>query len=744
MRRQIILSIFILVFSLTVYSSPKNKLKDLYEITEEKVYTVRINIPTMEDIEKLEDLGIVCKSPGKLSTKVTEDKFEELKEEGFEVDIVKKAIEVQGKRKTASFSKLRASVSNYSTDTPVVIEDNNGWAYSSIYVSSAPSEAEVTSVDVYYEIIHTYTGDLIVKLSDATLDVEYNLWDHEGGSQDDIYESEYDIQDFDGELVNQYWFLWARDDAPGDEGYINYWVITLYYDEVDPDLVITNIQVSDYEPWKYESIDVTITIQNQGNGPAYPYFSTDIFYNEPFQPSAPAYGDASFTTFSLDPGESETYTFEDITTDEPGEWTMYGLVDSRNEFDESDETNNGYGPVEIFWKEQAFNDYYGWPIENFDVQHPLNATLNEYRCKKSDQSNKHFHDGIDIHAPRYTWVYNVAAGEAYPNPGGDPPAMRVGNFNYAHLENFYSFTPGEWVNSETFLAQTNADNHVHFSDGANYSEVNPLRRQGINPYLDTEAPEILDVSLVRDGTLYETINPNNFNGNVDIIAHAKDEISNHGTTGPKAVYRIGYQVVGVHSEPIYNIQFDNWLTSDNITYVYAIDGTNLTRMTASGSEHYYIVTNNMTSNNYLDASTLPVGTHTLRITAQDIRGWDGSTYQYNTSAPHNIQITVYPTGVDENKEIPKTFAIHQNFPNPFSERTEIKYQLPEECDVELAIYNVTGGRVKTIIDKKQSPGYYSAYWSGKDSRGRNVPAGTYFLTCKAGKFEDSKKILKLQ
>ena len=78
MRKLIMLSIFILVFSLTLYSSQKNKLRDLYEITEEKVYMVRISIPTMEDVEKLKDLGIECISPGKLSIKVTEAQMRKL------------------------------------------------------------------------------------------------------------------------------------------------------------------------------------------------------------------------------------------------------------------------------------------------------------------------------------------------------------------------------------------------------------------------------------------------------------------------------------------------------------------------------------------------------------------------------------------------------------------------------------------------------------------------------------------
>jgi len=631
MRKLITISIFILVFSLTLYSSPKNKLRDLYEITEKKVYAVRISIPTMADLEKLKDLGIECISPGKLSTKVTEAKFEELEEAGFEVDIIKKAIEVQGKRKSLPVTKSRAI--DYEEGDNIVnydIPETSGstWAISDIEIWTAPSEALVSSIDVYYEIIHPYVGELIVLLLDEDLNIEHYLWNMQGGSQSNIYETETGISAFSGyESVNQTWHLYASDyDNNDNEGYITYWEITVYYGE--PDLVITNMTPSNTEPWEDESIDVSVTIKNQGDGyfPDDVAYYTAIFFNETSQPSVPATGDRTMETDDdwLEPGEEETYTFSGITTNAPGMWNMYGLVDNSNRIAESNasndaEENNGYGPVEVFWKERAQDNNYNWPIKNptLQDQSPMNGGLNEYRCRKSDQGNKHFHQGIDIHGVSQV-IYAVSAGQYYPHPEATYPYVIVENFRYVHLalESFPDdINPGDWINSETVIGETDQENHLHFEDGNTGSQVNPLRADGITPYLDTEAPTIIDVSLVRDGTLYETIDPDNFNGEVDIIVHAEDHYSDEGTTGPKSVYRIGYQVLGVHDKPNYNIQFDNWLPSTYLTYVYAIDGDNLTTMT----EHYYIVTNNMTSNNYLDAATLGAGTYTLRITAQDIR-----------------------------------------------------------------------------------------------------------------------------
>jgi subtilisin-like proprotein convertase family protein len=747
MRRQITLSILILVFSLILYSSQKNKLKDIYEITEEKVYAVRISIPTMADLEKLKDLGIVCRSPGKLTIKVTEAKFEELNEAGYEVDIVKRAIEVQGKRKSLPVTKSR-EINSKSDANPFDydIPETSGvtWATSDTDIWLAPSGALVRSIDVYYEIIHPYVGELIVILTNGDEDIEHYLWSLEGGSQTNIYETETGILSFNREPVNQTWRIHASDYNNNDnEGYIDYWKITVYYGE--PDLVITNIAVSNNQPWADESIDVSVTIKNQGDGfiPEGSYYSA-IFYNETSQPSPPATGDRYMETDDddLEPGESATYTFSGVTTNAPGMWNMYGLVDNFNYIAESNESNNGYGPVEVFWKERPEEDLYNWPIKNptLQDQSPMNGGLNEFRSRP-DGTNQHFHQGIDIHGVSEV-VYAVSAGPYDPHPEATYPYVRVGRFRYVHLA-LSSFPDdiddGDWINSGTIIGETDGENHVHFEDGNTGSQVNPLRADGITPYLDTEPPQIIDVSLVRDGTLYETIDPNNVNGKVDIIVHARDEYSNHGTTGPKAVYRIGYHIVDVHSGPIYNIQFDNWLSSDNLTYVYAIDESNLTTM----GNHYYIVTNNMTSNNYLNTAALEPGTYTLRITAQDIKSRSNGKFEHNTTT-HDMQIRVIPTGVEEKKNIPKTFAIHQNFPNPFSQKTEINYQLPEECNVELAIYNIIGERVKTLTDENQSPGYYNMHWSGKDYREEKVPAGTYFLIFKAGKFQDHKKIVKLQ
>jgi len=116
-------------------------------------------------------------------------------------------------------------------DVPIP-DDGSGWVYSEIPISGAPGGATVTCIDVHYEIIHTYVGDLVVDLTDQDLTYEYHLWDDPYASGQNLNETETGITTFNGETVNQVWLLWAMDTLPFfDEGYIDYWWIKVYYEE---------------------------------------------------------------------------------------------------------------------------------------------------------------------------------------------------------------------------------------------------------------------------------------------------------------------------------------------------------------------------------------------------------------------------------------------------------------------------------------------------------------------------------
>jgi len=97
-----------------------------------------------------------------------------------------------------------------------------------------------------------------------------------------------------------------------------------------------------------------------------------------------------------------------------------------------------------------------------------------------------------------------------------------------------------------------------------------------------------------------------------------------------------------------------------------------------------------------------------------------------------------------NREDLKCFALYQNQPNPFKDLTKIAFTLPRECKVSLFVYNVTGRRVRTLIDEKMKPGNYNLKWNGKDNHNRNLAQGIYFYRLQTEDFKDTKKTILLK
>lgn len=101
--------------------------------------------------------------------------------------------------------------------------------------------------------------------------------------------------------------------------------------------------------------------------------------------------------------------------------------------------------------------------------------------------------------------------------------------------------------------------------------------------------------------------------------------------------------------------------------------------------------------------------------------------------------------VSENPQaLPKTFALKQNYPNPFNPVTTIPYQLPEKARVTLRVYNILGQEVRTLVQTVQLPGYYRAFWDGKNKYGNAMPSGVYLYRLEAGRYSKTYRMLLIK
>ncbi len=102
------------------------------------------------------------------------------------------------------------------------------------------------------------------------------------------------------------------------------------------------------------------------------------------------------------------------------------------------------------------------------------------------------------------------------------------------------------------------------------------------------------------------------------------------------------------------------------------------------------------------------------------------------------------TDISEPTIIPSEFVLRQNFPNPFNPSTQIFYSLAEATEVELTIYNVTGQKVRTLVNEFQTAGQKSNVWNALDDRRTAVSSGVYFLQLRAGVFQEMKKMILMR
>ncbi|MBN2087960.1 S8 family serine peptidase [candidate division KSB1 bacterium] len=89
---------------------------------------------------------------------------------------------------------------------------------------------------------------------------------------------------------------------------------------------------------------------------------------------------------------------------------------------------------------------------------------------------------------------------------------------------------------------------------------------------------------------------------------------------------------------------------------------------------------------------------------------------------------------------PETFALLQNFPNPFNGETEITYQLTQSAHITLRIFNLLGQELRTLVDREESAGLHTIRWDGKDAQAQELVSGIYIYQIEAGTFIACKKL----
>jgi len=91
------------------------------------------------------------------------------------------------------------------------------------------------------------------------------------------------------------------------------------------------------------------------------------------------------------------------------------------------------------------------------------------------------------------------------------------------------------------------------------------------------------------------------------------------------------------------------------------------------------------------------------------------------------------------EQIPQTFNLYPNYPNPFNSTTTIQYDVVKPSHVTIAIFNANGQLIEILIDSQRDAGQYMISWDGSD-----MASGLYFFRMQADYYEITKKCLLLK
>jgi photosystem II stability/assembly factor-like uncharacterized protein len=218
--------------------------------------------------------------------------------------------------------------------------------------------------------------------------------------------------------------------------------------------------------------------------------------------------------------------------------------------------------------------------------------------------------------------------------------------------------------------------------------------------------------------------------------------SSQPTTGQPDILAIlfldtNYGIAGGSSGVLYTSNAgNNWITSASVPGTGSING-----FASIVVDNYYCIRGNSiyrTSNGGLNwfSEYSQTGTYTHMQGTRDRQHYTIWAIRNNGG----ISALPYPIGIKPiSHEVPQSFVLYQNFPNPFNPMSKIKYDIAKQGKVKLVIFDALGREVEILVNENLKPGSYEIKWEAS-----NFPSGVYFYKLTAGDYSETRKMILLK
>ena len=93
---------------------------------------------------------------------------------------------------------------------------------------------------------------------------------------------------------------------------------------------------------------------------------------------------------------------------------------------------------------------------------------------------------------------------------------------------------------------------------------------------------------------------------------------------------------------------------------------------------------------------------------------------------------------------PGNFELSSIYPNPFNSNCQIKFSTLTKEKVNLTVYDTTGRKIKTLLNKILVPGKHVIRWDGKDIHGISAASGVYIFNLTQGELQASNRAILIK
>lgn len=131
--------------------------------------------------------------------------------------------------------------------------------------------------------------------------------------------------------------------------------------------------------------------------------------------------------------------------------------------------------------------------------------------------------------------------------------------------------------------------------------------------------------------------------------------------------------------------------------------------------------------------------------SQTARRFDSRHHSNEDNRPRLVVEYRIPTASEyAASEVPNSFTLHQNHPNPFNPVTQIRYDLNNNGHVRLTVYSLLGEEIQILVDEVQSAGEYQVVWNTNETGLGNLGSGVYLYRLTHNGQSETRRMLLLQ